>query len=44
MGGLWFVVCVGDEMENRSVVVHDKANGQWELRGSMKCDELGDCI
>jgi len=44
MGGLWFVVCVGDEMENRSMVVHDKANGQWELRGSMKCDELGDCI
>jgi hypothetical protein len=38
----WFVVCVGDDVENRFVVQHDKTNGQWELRGSMKHDELGD--
>ncbi len=24
------------------MVVHDKANGQWELQGLMKHDELGD--
>jgi hypothetical protein len=23
----WFVVYVGDEVEDRSMVVHDKANG-----------------
>jgi hypothetical protein len=23
----WFVVCVGDEVEERLVVAHDKANG-----------------
>jgi len=22
----WFVICVGDEVEDRFVVVHDKAN------------------
>jgi hypothetical protein len=45
MGGVtsgWFVVCVGDEVEDRSVVVHDKPNGRWELRGLMRHDELGD--
>ncbi len=36
------VVCVGDEVEDRSVVAHDEMNGQWELQGSMKCGELGD--
>ncbi len=29
-------------MEDRSVVAHDKTNGQWELQGSMRSDELGD--
>jgi hypothetical protein len=45
MGGVinrWFVVCVGDEVKDRFVVSHDKANGRWELRGSMKHDDLGD--
>ncbi len=23
----WFVICVGDEVEDRLVVVHDEANG-----------------
>ncbi len=32
----------GDEVEDRSVVVHDEANEQWELQGLMRCDELGD--
>jgi len=27
----WFVICIGDEMENRFVMAHDKANEQWEL-------------
>jgi len=34
MGGVtkWVVVvCVGDEVEDRSVMTHDKANGQWKL-------------
>ncbi len=29
-------------MEERFMVVHDKVNGQWELQGLMKHDELGD--
>jgi len=33
---------MGDEVEDRSVEAHDKANGRWELRGSMRSDELGD--
>jgi hypothetical protein len=37
LGLMW-----GDEVEDRLLVVHDETNGQWELRGSMKCDELGD--
>jgi hypothetical protein len=44
MGGVtsgWFVVCVEDEVKNRFVMPHDKANGRWELRGLMKHDELG---
>jgi hypothetical protein len=28
-------------VEDRSMVVHDKVNGRWELRGLMKHDELG---
>jgi len=32
---------MGDEVEDRLVVVHDKGNGRWELQGSMKSDELG---
>ncbi len=53
MGGLWFVkigggtngkcvVCIGDEVEIRFVIAHDKANGQWEGWNLMKHDELGD--
>jgi hypothetical protein len=33
---------MGDEVEDMLVVVDDEANGQWELQGSMGCDELGD--
>ncbi len=29
-------------METRYVVLHNKANGQWELQGSMKHDEFWD--
>ncbi len=36
------MVCMGDKVEDRLVGVHDEANGGWELRDSMKCDELGD--
>jgi len=38
----WSMVCMGDEVENRSVVAHDQATRQWELRSLMKHDELGD--
>jgi hypothetical protein len=34
----WFMVCIGDGVEDRFMVVHNKANGRWELRGSMKND------
>jgi hypothetical protein len=27
----WFMVCMGNGVENRSMVAHGKANGQWEL-------------
>jgi hypothetical protein len=27
----WFVASVGDEVEDKSMVVHDEANGRWEL-------------
>jgi len=33
---------MGDEVDDRSMVAHDKANGQWEQRGLMRNDELGD--
>jgi hypothetical protein len=36
------VVCVVNEVEDRSMVMHDQANGRWELQGLMKHDELGD--
>ncbi len=53
MGGVWFVkirrgingrcmVCMGDGVETRSVVAHDKTNGQWEVQGSIRHDELRD--
>jgi hypothetical protein len=53
MGGVWFVkmrrgtnercvVCMGDRVEIRFVVAHDKTNGRWEGQGSMGHDELGD--
>jgi len=29
-------------VEDKSAVAHDEANGQWELRSLMRCDELGD--
>ncbi len=29
-------------MENRSVMAHDKVNGQWELQDSIKHNELKD--
>ncbi len=46
MGGVWFVkmgggtsgkcmVCMGDEVETRSVVAHDKTNRWWEGWGLM---------
>jgi hypothetical protein len=38
----WFVVCMGDEVEDRSMVAHDEVNGWWKLQGSITCDELGD--
>jgi len=34
MGGVingWFVVCMGDEVEDKFVVAHNKTNGQWGL-------------
>ncbi len=31
MGGLQFVVCMGNEVENRSMMTHDKTNERWEL-------------
>jgi hypothetical protein len=45
MGGgisVWCVVCIGDGMDTKFVVAHDKTNEWWELWGSMKHDELGD--
>ncbi len=29
-------------MEDKVMMTHDKANGQWELQGLTKHDELGD--
>ncbi len=36
----WFVVCMGDGVGNRFLMVHDKTNGRWELRCLMIHDEL----
>jgi len=36
------MVCMGDGVENKFVVVHGKANGWWELRGFIRQDEIGD--
>ncbi len=36
------MVCMGDGVEIRSMVAHDKVNGQWEKQGSIKHDELED--
>jgi hypothetical protein len=33
---------MGDGVEIRSMVAHDKVNGQWEKQGSIKHDELED--
>jgi hypothetical protein len=38
--GWWCVVCIGKEVENGVVVVYEMANGQCELWGLMKHDEL----
>ncbi len=38
----WFVVCMGDEMDDRLVVLHNETNGQWGLQSFMKRDKLGD--
>jgi hypothetical protein len=46
MGVVWFIkmgegtsgkcmVCMGDGVETRYVVAHDKTNGQWEQRNLM---------
>ncbi len=31
-GSGWFAICIGDEMEDRSVVAHTKISGQRELQ------------
>jgi hypothetical protein len=36
------MVCMGDEVKDRSVVMHDEANRHWELQGLMRRDEFGD--
>jgi hypothetical protein len=38
----WCVVCMGNGVETKSMVAHDKTNGQWERRGLMGHDELKD--
>jgi len=40
--GEWCVVCIRKGVENEVVVVCERTNGQCELRGSMRHDELGD--
>jgi hypothetical protein len=36
----WFMIYMGDEIEDRFVMAHDKTNGRRELQDSMRCDEL----
>ncbi len=31
INGLWFALCMGDEVEDRLVVAHDEMDGRWEL-------------
>jgi len=33
---------MGDEMDDRLVVLHNETNGQWGLQSFMKRDKLGD--
>jgi hypothetical protein len=51
VGGVWFIkmgrgtngrcmVCMGNEVETRFVVAHDKSNGWWVGWGLMGHDEL----
>jgi len=40
--GGWCMVCIGKGVENRVVMVCERENGQFELQGSTKHDELGD--
>jgi len=53
VSGVWFdkmgggtngrcMICMGDGVETRCVVAHDKTNGRWEQRSSIGHDELGD--
>jgi hypothetical protein len=35
-------ICVGDGVETKSVMAHDKENGWWEEKSSMKHEELRD--
>jgi hypothetical protein len=36
------MVYMGDDVKDKLGVVHDEADGRWELRSSMRHDELGD--
>jgi hypothetical protein len=38
----WFAIYMGKAVEDRSMVVHDEVNGQWELQVLMRRDKLGD--
>jgi len=53
LDGMWFikmgrgtsgkcVICMGDGVETKSTMAHDKTNGWWEGQGSMGHDELKD--
>ncbi len=53
MGGVWFVkmgrgtsgrcvVCMGNGVKTKSMVAHEKENGQWEQQGLMGHNELRD--
>jgi hypothetical protein len=38
----WYVVCIGNGVDNEFVMVSERANGRCELWDLMKHDELGD--
>jgi hypothetical protein len=38
----WFVVCMGNGVQDKFVMAHGKENGRWELRSLIKHDELRD--